>query len=151
MEGRFADALRALHHLGRAPLLPRHRRGRRGGGHRRRAPPSHTRSGRSGEELALWSAALLGLACLGCGAATLWAAGGKRTLFSGLAPLFVIGTAMAVTQFVAVTHGLWPIGGMLAGLAVGEGPVLWAVMRYGLAIVAGLALATGATAYLCQR
>jgi hypothetical protein len=32
-----------------------------------------------------------------------------------------------------------------------EGPALQAVMRYGLAIVAGLALATGAAVYLWGR
>ena len=83
-------------------------------------------TGRSGEELAPWSAVMLGLACLACGAGTLWAAGGKRTLRAGLVPLLLIGAVMASSQFLAVTHGLWSIGGMvggLAGLAVG---VAWA-------------------------
>ena len=83
-------------------------------------------TGRSGEELAPWSAVMLGLACLACGAGTLWAAGGRRTLREGLAPLLLIGLAMAGGQFLVVTHGLWAIGGMmggLAGLAVG---VAWA-------------------------
>jgi lactate permease len=83
-------------------------------------------TGRSGEELAPWSAAMLGLACLACGAGTLWAAGGRRTLRASLVPLLLIGLAMAGGQFLVVTHGLWAIGGMmggLAGLAVG---VAWA-------------------------
>jgi len=83
-------------------------------------------TGRSGEELAPWSAVMLGLACLACGAGTLWAAGGKRTLRAGMVPLLLIGAVMAGSQFLAVTHGLWSIGGMiggLAGLAVG---VAWA-------------------------
>lgn len=83
-------------------------------------------TGRSGGELALWSAAMLGLACLGCGTGVLWAAGGRRTLRAGLAPLLVIGLAMAGAQFLVVTNGLWPLGGMvggLVGLAVG---VAWA-------------------------
>jgi len=86
-------------------------------------------TGRTGEELAPWSAVMLGLACLACGAATLWAAGGRRTLREGLAPLLVIGLAMATAQFLVVTHGLWSIGGMsggLVGLAVG---VAWARWR----------------------
>lgn len=85
-------------------------------------------TGRNGTELAPWSAALLGLACLGCGAGTLWAAGGKRTLRAGLAPLIVVGSAMAGTQFLVVTNGLWPLGGMaggLVGLAVGVAWTRW--------------------------
>lgn len=83
-------------------------------------------TGRSGDELAPWTAVMLGVACLGCGAATLWAAGGRRTLFSNLAPLLLIGGAMAGTQYVVVTNGFWPIGAMMSGLlglAVG---VAWA-------------------------
>jgi len=74
-------------------------------------------TGRGGNELAPWSAAMLGLACLGCGAGTLWAAGGRRALWSNLVPLLVIGLAMAGAQFLTVTNGLWPIGGMVSGLA----------------------------------
>ncbi|MCX7681748.1 MAG: L-lactate permease [Anaerolineae bacterium] len=83
-------------------------------------------TGRSGEELALWSAAMLGLACLACGAGTLWAAGGWPALRAGLFPLILIWLAMAVGQFLTVINGLWSIGAMiggLAGLAVG---VMWA-------------------------
>jgi len=86
-------------------------------------------TGRGGEELAPWSAVMLGLACLGCGAGTLWAAGGKRTLRANLAPLFLIGLTMAVTQFLVVTNGLWSIGGMLAGLAGLAAGVVWARWR----------------------
>ena len=64
-------------------------------------------TGLNGEELAPWSAAMLGLSCLGCGAGTLWAAGGRRTLRAGLIPLFLIGVVMAGSQFLAVTNGLW--------------------------------------------
>ena len=83
-------------------------------------------TGRGGEELAPWCAVMLGLACLGCGAGTLWAAGGRRALQAGLIPLLLIGSVMAGAQLLAVTNGLWAIGGMvggLAGLAVG---VAWA-------------------------
>ena len=83
-------------------------------------------TGRGGEELAPWSAVMLGLACLGCGAGTLWAAGGRRTLQAGLAPLLLIGSAMAGAQFLVVTHGLWSIGGMLGGLAGLAVGVVWA-------------------------
>ena len=93
-------------------------------------------TGRGGEELAPWSAAMLGLACLGCGVGTLWAAGGRRTLRAGLAPLLLIGLAMAGTQFLTVTHGLWSTGGMmggLAGLAVGVGWASWQRREHGSA------------------
>jgi lactate permease len=86
-------------------------------------------TGRSGEELAPWSAAMLGLACLGCGTGTLWAAGGRRTLRKGLAPLLAIGSVMAGSQFLAVTHGLWAIGGMVGGLAGLAAGVAWARWR----------------------
>ncbi len=86
-------------------------------------------TGRSGESLAPWSAVLLGLACLGCGAATLWAAGGRRTLRSELGALLVIGAVMSTTQYFVVTHGLWPIGAMTAGLAGLVIGVLWARWR----------------------
>ncbi len=86
-------------------------------------------TGRSGTELAPPAAVLLGLACLLCGAGVLWAAGGPQTLRHGLAPLAVIGLAMAGTQYLAVVHGLWTIGGMCGGLAgLGVG-VAWARWR----------------------
>jgi lactate permease len=82
-------------------------------------------TGRSGASLAPWSAVMLGLGCLGCGAATLWAAGGGRTLRSGLGALFVIGLAMAGAQYLVVTSGLWSIGAMAAGLVGLVVGVLW--------------------------
>jgi len=83
-------------------------------------------TGRSGSSLAPWSAAMLGLACLCCGAATLWAAGGSKTLRSGWAALFVIGLPMALTQYLVVTNGLWSIGAMAAGLVGLVLGVVWA-------------------------
>lgn len=82
-----------------------------------------------GTQLAPWSAVLLGLACLACGAATLWAAGGKRTLLAELTPLILIGVTMAGVQYLVVCMGLWSVGslmGGLAGLGVGVG---WARLR----------------------
>jgi lactate permease len=82
-------------------------------------------TGRPGEELAPPSAALLGLACLLCGAGTLWAAGGPRALRRGWRAVLVIGLAMAAAQYLVVTQGLWSLGGMCGGLAgLGVG-VLW--------------------------
>jgi lactate permease len=86
-------------------------------------------TGRSGESLASWSGAVLGLTCLGCGAATLWAAGGWRTLKAGLAEVFVIGLAMAGTQYLVVTNGLWSIGATVAGLVGLVVGVLWVRWR----------------------
>jgi lactate permease len=83
---------------------------------------------RSAGELAPWCAVMLGLACLACGAGTLWAAGGKRTLLAGLAPLSTIWLTMAGVQYLCVTSGLWSVGAMmagLAGLAVGVGWARW--------------------------
>lgn len=85
-------------------------------------------TGYGGEVLAPWSAVMLGLSCLGCGAATLWAAGGKRTFVAGLVPLLLIWVAMAGVQYLAVSNGLWSVGSMLgglAGLAVGVGWARW--------------------------
>ncbi len=85
-------------------------------------------TGRSGEELAPWAAAMLGLCCLGCGLGTAWAAGGKRTLKSVWPALLLIGLTMAGAQFLTVVSGLWSLGGMvggLAGLAVGVGWARW--------------------------
>ncbi|MGD9029516.1 MAG: L-lactate permease [Anaerolineae bacterium] len=86
-------------------------------------------TGRSGASLAPWSAAMLGLACLACGAATLWAAGGGRTLRSGLGAVFVIGLAMAGTQGLVVTAGLWSIGATVAGLVGLVVGVVWVRWR----------------------
>lgn len=86
-------------------------------------------TGRPGEELGPPAALLLGLACYLCGAGVLWAAGGPRALRHGLAPLLLIGTAMAGTQYLVVQAHLWPIGGMCAGLAGIGASVLWARRR----------------------
>ncbi|MGD2143377.1 MAG: L-lactate permease [Anaerolineae bacterium] len=91
-------------------------------------------TGRSGEALAPWSAALLGLACLGCGAGTLWAAGGWPSLRSGLGALLAIGLPMGLTQYVIVTNGLWSIGALtagLVGLVVGVVRARWRVRNSG--------------------
>jgi len=86
-------------------------------------------SSQTGEALAPWAALMLGLACFGCGAATLWAAGGRKTFLTGLAPLIVIGLTMTGVQYVVVTNGLWSVGSMLGGLAgLGVG-VAWARWR----------------------
>ncbi|HHS96799.1 MAG TPA: L-lactate permease [Chloroflexi bacterium] len=86
-------------------------------------------TGRAGEELAGPCALLLGVACFLCGAGVLWAAGGWRALREGWLPLLVLGGAMAGTQYLVVTHGLWPIGAMSGGLAGLGAGMLWARWR----------------------
>jgi len=86
-------------------------------------------TGRSAHEIAPWSAAMMGLTCLGCGAATLWAAGGWRTLKAGLGPLLVIGPVMAVVLYFVATHRMDVIGSMMAGLAGLAVGVTWAWWR----------------------
>ncbi|MGD2164983.1 MAG: L-lactate permease [Anaerolineae bacterium] len=86
-------------------------------------------TGRSGASLAPWSATFLGLACLGCGAGALWAAGGGQALRAGFGTLFVVGLPMAITQYIVVTNGLWSIGAMTAGLAGLVVGVAWARWR----------------------
>jgi len=86
-------------------------------------------TGRSGASLAPWSAGLLGLACLGCGAGTLWVAGGGRALRSGLGAILAIGVPMAVSQYLVVTNDLWSIGAMVAGLVGLTIGVIWARWR----------------------
>jgi lactate permease len=83
-------------------------------------------TGRSAAEIAPWSAAMMGLTCLGCGAATLWAAGGWPALKTGLAPLFVVGPVMAAVLFLVATHRMDVIGSMMAGLAGLAVGVAWA-------------------------
>jgi lactate permease len=60
---------------------------------------------------------MLGLSCLTCGAAVLWAAGGPRTLRQGFIPMLLVGIGMAVAQYVVVIHGFWSLGGLSGGLA----------------------------------
>jgi lactate permease len=74
-------------------------------------------TGRSGAELAPWGGVMLGLSCLACGAAVLWAAGGPRTLRQGLVPMLLIGGCMALVQYVVVTNGFWELGSFSGGLS----------------------------------
>ncbi len=73
-------------------------------------------TGQSGEDLAPWSAIVLGLCCLTCGAAVLWAAGGSRALRECLVPMLIVGLSMAGIQYVVVTNGFWSLGALCAGL-----------------------------------
>jgi lactate permease len=74
-------------------------------------------TGQSGADLAPWSAVMLGFCCLICGAAVLWAAGGRRALRDGWVPMLIIGVGMASVQYVVVVNGFWSLGSLCAGLA----------------------------------
>ncbi len=108
-------------------------------------------TGRPGAELAPPAALLLGLTCFLCGAGTLWAAGGPRALRQGLAPLLLMGAAMAGTQYlVAAVGGMWAIGGMcggLAGLGVGVAWARWRGRPQGLPPATGMELGWALTPY----
>jgi lactate permease len=68
------------------------------------------------------AAFFLGVACLGVGLMVVHAAGGWQAMRRLLVPALLIGLAMGVAQYFAVSAGLWNIGafvGSIAGLAVG--------------------------------
>ena len=76
-------------------------------------------SGVPGPVMAAQSAALLGVACIVCGAMVLHVAQGRMRL---LLTVGLMGLAMAATQYALAVGGVWNIagfGGGLAGLAVG--------------------------------
>jgi lactate permease len=79
-------------------------------------------TGLPGLELAPWSAAFLGVACLGCGVGAAWVYGGLRATWQGGLALAVIGVVMAAVQAALAVSGLWNLAGFgagLAGLAIG--------------------------------
>ncbi len=88
-------------------------------------------SGLPGEELAPWSAAFLGIACLGCGLATAWIFQGWRAVRQGWPALLLIGLAMAGIQAALAVAGLWTLAGFGAGLAgLGVGALVARLPRY---------------------
>jgi lactate permease len=81
-------------------------------------------TGLTGEVLAPWSAALLGVACFGCGIAAAWTFEGWRSVRKGLPALLLMGIVMATVQASLAIAGLWNLAGFgagLAGLAAGAG------------------------------
>jgi lactate permease len=73
-------------------------------------------TGLSGQELAPWSALLLGMACFGCGLAAAHAHSGLKALWHGLPAILIIGALMSGTQYLLATNGLWNLAGFVAGL-----------------------------------
>jgi lactate permease len=79
-------------------------------------------TGLPGEELAPWSALLLGVTCFGCGIGAAWVFQGRRSLRQGWPALLLMGVVMAGVQAGLAVSGLWNLAGFgagLAGLAVG--------------------------------
>ncbi len=88
-------------------------------------------SGLPGEELAPWSAAFLGVACLGCGLAAAWIFQGWRAVRQGWPALLIMGVAMAGVQAALAGVGLWTLAGFGAGLAgLGVGAWVARLPRY---------------------
>jgi lactate permease len=67
--------------------------------------------------LASWSAIFLGLAAYLCGMLAVHVYGGWKMVRHSLPALLTVGTAMAVTQYVLATTGMWTLGGFGASLA----------------------------------
>jgi len=81
-------------------------------------------TGLEGRDLAPWSAIFLGLAAFGCGLAAAHAFDGWRAVRRGAVGILLMGGAMAGTQYLLATNGLWNLAGFgagLAGLLVGAG------------------------------
>jgi lactate permease len=88
-------------------------------------------SGLSGYELAPWSAAMLGVACFGCGFLAAWVDRGWQSVRRGWPALLVMGTIMAGVQYILAVSGLWNLGGFGAGLAgLGAAALVARLPRY---------------------
>jgi len=74
-------------------------------------------TGRSGPELASWSAVMLGISGFGCGMAILWAAEGFRGWLKRIVPWMVLGVVMGGVQYLLAMLGFYTIASFLAGLA----------------------------------
>jgi lactate permease len=111
----------------------------------------------SWEYLAPASAGLLGVACYLCGLCAVHYYGGVKGVIHSIPAVLIIGTAMAGTQFLLATHGMWSLGGfgaslmgIAAGLATARLPVYrrqtasvdtpppmhfgWALSAYGILV-----------------
>ena len=94
-------------------------------------------TGRSGPELAPWSAIMLGVAGLGCGAAVLWAAEGPRGWWRRIVPWLALGLAMGGVQYLLAWLSFYTIASFLAGLA-GLGIILLILRRQNHGVRIGL-------------
>ena len=88
-------------------------------------------TGLSGEVLAPWSAALLGVSCFGCGIAAAYAYQGAASLKRGWLAILLIGAVMAGTQYGLAVSGLWNLAGFVAGLTgLGAGALVARLRLY---------------------
>jgi len=75
-----------------------------------------------GELLAPDTALLLGFSCYVCGILVAWIGGGFREMLRALPAVLILGTVMAVSQYLLAVNGLWTLGATgsaLAGLGAG--------------------------------
>jgi lactate permease len=88
-------------------------------------------TGLPGEELAPWSSLLLGIACFGCGSATMWTFRRWQSLRRGWPALLWMGAIMAGVQAGLAVSGLWNLAGFAAGLAgLATGALVARLPRY---------------------
>ena len=73
-------------------------------------------TGLSAQYLGGWSAILLGVAAYFCGICAVHVFGGWKMIKHSAIAILVIGTAMAVAQYLLVTAGMWTLGGLGASL-----------------------------------
>lgn len=73
-------------------------------------------TGLSGEVLAPWTAALLGIACFSCGIAAAFTYQGFSSVKRGWLALLLIGGVMVGTQYLLAVNRLWNLAGFVAGL-----------------------------------
>ncbi len=84
-----------------------------------------------GEQLAPWSALLLGVTCFGCGIAAAHSHEGFRSVRRGALAILLIGVVMAGTQYALAVNGLWNLAGFVAGLVgLGAGALVARLAYY---------------------
>jgi len=74
-------------------------------------------TGMDGADLAPWTAALLGLACLPCGMVAAAMHQGRRSVAHALPAILVLWVVMAGTQYALAVAGLWSMAAFGAGIA----------------------------------
>jgi lactate permease len=73
-------------------------------------------TGLEGPVVAPWSAIMLGVACIPCGLIPAYLYRGWPSLRRALPVVLVVGSVMAVVQYLMATHGLWNLASFIAGL-----------------------------------
>jgi len=84
-----------------------------------------------GMDLAPWSAAFLGVACLGCGIGAVWVYRGWQSVRQGAPALLLMTVVMVAVQTALALSGLWTLAGFVAGLAgLAAGALIARLPRY---------------------